>query len=319
MLNIFKTEGTSLKELTAATLEKGAWIHLVNPSMDELNTVTDGTGVPMDFLGAALDEEERSRLEVEENCILVITNIPLLIDENNFDTLPLGIVITQDYFITVCLKHSDIFSHFRSERSAFFDTQKKTRFLFQIQYKVAELYLKHLAYISRHTDRIEQILRKSMQNRSLFHLFEIERSLVYFTTALKDNGVVLKKLLRLRKSSQFQHLLQMYEEDEDLLEDVIIEDEQAVEMVEMHRNVLSGMMNAFASIISNNLNMVMKFLATITIILAVPTMIASFWGMNVRVPWGISDNHPLGFLYVVIFAVASTSIIAMMLLKKEQL
>lgn len=316
MLTIYKTVNNKLNELTILTLEKGAWIHLVNPSNEELVSVSQACSVPLDFLGSALDAEERSRIEQEDDNLLVITNIPLLIDENNFDTLPLGIIITPEYFITVCLKHSEVFFDFNSDKASLFDTSKKTRFLFQIQYRVAEMYLKHLSYINRHTDRIELILRKSMKNKMLFQLFELERSLVYFTGALKDNGVVQKKLLRMRKTPQFQHLLRFFEEDEDLLEDAIIENEQAVEMVDMNRNVLSGMMNAFASIISNNLNVVMKQLTIITIILAIPTVIASLWGMNVVVPWGEGVTE-YGFLYVIGLALIVTCVAGYILLRKD--
>ena len=318
MLHIYKTDNGKLVELSASP-DRSGWFYLVNPTREELNHVQEMTQVPLDLLGAALDEEERSRIEIEDNCILVIINTPILLDENNFDTLPLGLIITENHFITISLRHSEVLAQFNAERASTFDTTKRTRFLFQNLYKVAELYLKHLQYITRHTDKIELQLRKSMQNKSLFQLFELERSLVYFTGALKDNAVVMRKLMRLRKSGQVEKLLRMFEEDEDLLEDVIIENEQAIEMVEMHSNVLSGMMDAFASIISNNLNMVMKFLTTITIIISVPTMIASFWGMNVNVPWGVQRHDPLGFLYVVLFAVVTTTIIAFQLFKKERI
>ncbi len=245
--------------------------------------------------------------------MLVITNTPILIDENNFDALPLGIVITLDYFITICLKHSDMFSSFNGDRASLFDTSKKTRFLFQIQYKMAELYLKHLRYINRQSDRIELILRKSMKNKMLFQLFELERSLVYFTTALKDNGLVQRKLLRMRQTPQFQHLLRFFEEDEDILEDAIIENDQAIEMVDIHREVLTGMMDAFASVISNNLNVVMRTLTVITIILAIPTMVSSFWGMNVNVPWG---GNPFGFYFVMTIALLITAGVTVFLTKK---
>ncbi len=313
MITIYKTAGNELKELSLSSLERGSWIHLVNPSPDELKSVSEICNVPIDFLGAALDAEERSRLEQEENTLLVITNTPILIDENNFDAIPLGIIITTEYFITVCTKHSDVFACFNADRAPLFDTSKKTRFLFQIQYKMAELYLRHLRYITRQSDRIEIILRKSMKNKMLFQLFELERSLVYFTTALKDNGLVQKKLLRMRKTPQFQHLLRFFEEDEDILEDAIIENDQALEMVSIHRDVLTGMMDAFASVISNNLNDVMRTLTVITIILAIPTMVSSFWGMNVPVPW---TAHPAGFLIVASLALLLTVVISVMLFKK---
>ena len=314
MITIWKTKKNVLKELTLDTLEKGSWIHIENPTNEEITSVAEICGVPYDFLGNALDDEERSRIEIEDDSLLVIANTPVLIDENNFDTRPLGIVVTIDYFITVSREHCDVLNSFNAEKAALFDTNKKTRFLFQIQYKIAEQYLKYMKYISRQSDRIELILRKSMQNKMLFQLFELQRSLVYFTTSLKDNGLVQKKLLRIRQTPSYQHLLSVFEEDEDLLEDAIVENEQAVEMVDVHREVLTGMLDAFASVISNNLNVVMKTLTVITIILAIPTMVASFWGMNVPVPW---QQNNIGFAFVMSLAVTLTIIVAYILLKKE--
>lgn len=313
MLNIYKTSENKLKELELDDLEKGSWIQLVNPTNEELNSVAEACSLPLDVLGAALDTEERSRLEQEDNYLLVITNTPILLDENNFDAIPLGIVITEDYFITVCLKHSDVFASFNANKAPLFDTAKRTRFLFQIQYRMAELYLKHLRYINRQSDRIELILRKSMKNKMLFQLFELERSLVYFTTALKDNGLVHKKLMRMCQSPHFQHLIRLFEEDEDILEDAMIENDQAVEMVDIHREVLTGMMDAFASVISNNLNVVMRTLTVITIILSIPTMVSSFWGMNVPVPW---SGHPYGFFIVMFVAMVLTTALTYFLFKK---
>lgn len=315
VITVCKTEKNALRELTLDSIEKGSWVHLVNPTNEELRSVSELCGVPFDFMISALDDEERSRLEMEDDSLLVVANTPLLIDENNFDTRPLGIIITIDYFITVCRENSDVFASFNADRAALFDTSKKTRFLFQIQYKIAELYLKHMRYISRQSDNLELILRKSMKNKMLFHLFELERSLVYFTTALKDNGLVQKKLLRMRQSPAYQHLLCVFEEDEDILEDAIVENEQAGEMVDMHREVLTGMMDAFASVISNNLNMVMRNLTVITIILAIPTMVASFWGMNVPVPW---TQNSLGFSFVIIMALVLTVAASFLLLKKDR-
>jgi magnesium transporter len=294
MLRIYKTNCEALRELSLATLEKGAWLSLTAPGADELAAVADLTGVPPDALRAALDEEERSRVEIEDNYILVITNVPILRDTHSYDTLPLGIVLTKDHFITVCLESHQVLEEFAAEGPRTFSTYKKTRFLFQILYKSATLYLKYLKQITRRADEIERDLRQSVKNEEIFQLLELQKGLTYFTASLRSNGIVLEKLLRMRSNQGLQHLITMYEEDEDLLEDVIIENKQAIEMVEMYGSVLSGMMGAFTSIISNNLNRVMKFLASVTIILAIPTMISSFWGMNVDVPFG--ENN--GFMYV---------------------
>jgi magnesium transporter len=315
MLNIYKSNCESLLELTPTTLEKGSWINLINPTPEELTSVAEWTGVPLDQLKAALDEEERSHVEIEENSLLVITNTPIMRAKDSYDTLPLGIVLTRDHIVTVCLEKHQVLSEFIHEGPRSFSTYKKTRFLFQVLHKSATLFLKYLKQINRRTDEIEHDLRQSMKNREMFQLLELQKGLTYFTASLRSNGIVLEKLLRLRSNVQLQHLITMYEEDEDLLEDVIIENKQAIEMVEMYSNILSSMMDAFASIISNNLNIVMKFLASVTIILAIPTMISSFFGMNVDVPFG--ENG--GFLYVSLLAAAATGLSAFGLWRKGML
>jgi magnesium transporter len=312
MLKIYRSNCTQLHELTYPTLEKGAWFNLINPTAEELDQVVAITGSPLDFLKAALDEEERSRIELDENHMLVITNIPVTRGHDSYDALPLGIVLTPEYIITVCLEANEILADFNPDNPRAFSTFKKTRFLFQILYKSATLFLKYLKQINRRTDEIEHYLRRSMQNEEIFQLLELQKGLTYFAASLRSNGIVLEKLLRLRSTSQVQHLIKMYEEDEDLLEDVIIENKQAIEMVEMYSRILSGMMDTFTSIISNNLNRVMKFLASMTIILAIPTMVSSFMGMNVDVPFGGNG----GFTATLLFAAAVTALSAFGLWRK---
>ena len=299
MLKVYKSvceACAQLQELTVDTAEKGTWFNLINPTPSELEIVAEATHVSMDFLKAALDEEERSRTEIEDNCILVITNIPVVRGKDMYDTLPLGMIVTKDYVITVCLENNDVLSEFNPHNARLFSTFKKTRFIFQLLYRSATLYLRYLQHISRRTNDIEKQLRKAMKNKELFQLLELQKGLTYFAASLKSNGVVLEKLLRLRSSTHLQTFIKLYEEDEDLLEDVIIENKQAIEMVEMYSNILNGMMDTFASIISNNLNIVMKFLASMTIILAIPTMISSFFGMNVA---GLPlAEHEQGFLII---------------------
>lgn len=307
MLRIFKTNCETLRELTLASVEKGAWLNMTAPDAAEVAAVADLTGVPLDALKAALDEEERSRVEIEDNYILVITNVPTHRESYAYDTLPLGIVLTRDYFITVCLDSHQVLEEFAAEGPRTFSTYKKTRFLFQLLYKSAILYLKYLKQINRSTDEIERDLRQSVKNQEIFQLLELQKGLTFFTASLRSNGIVLERLLRLRSNRELQHLIAVYEEDEDLLEDVIIENKQAIEMVEMYSNVLSGMMGAFTSIISNNLNLVMKFLAAVTILLAIPTMVSSFWGMNVA---GIPFSSENGFLFVLLLAAAAAGLSA---------
>ncbi|MCX7782006.1 MAG: magnesium transporter CorA family protein, partial [Negativicutes bacterium] len=167
---------------------------------------------------------------------------------DRYDTLPLGIIITEDHFITVCLEKNEVLADFLKACDKSFSTFKRTRFLFQILYKSATLYLRYLKQINRRTDEIEHHLRKSMKNEEIFELLELQKGLTYFSASLKSNGIVMEKLLRLRSNNTVQNFIKMYEEDEDLLEDVIIENKQAIEMVEMYSHILNGMMDTFASI-----------------------------------------------------------------------
>ncbi len=315
MLEIYKTQpDKSLKEMSVKNPEAGCWFNMIKPTGDEIKSVTEAIGIDADFLRDALDIEERSRIEVEGNNFFLITNVPVMEDENSFDTLPLGIIMTPEHIVTVSLRENKIVSFFNEDTAKIFNTNERTNFLFQILSRSTRFYLRYLEHINKLTDQIEMNLRKTMKNKALFQLFAVQKSLVYFTTALKDNGIVMEKLIRHKKIAAVQNIMQFKEEDEDALEDVIIENKQALEMVEMHRNILESMMDAFASIISNNLNMVMKFLTSVTIILAIPTLIASYWGMNVTIPFGATAH---GFLIVVLFSLLIAAIIGYFLVKRD--
>ena len=303
MYKILKSTDQGLDELELEHLEKGYWLDIVAPSVEELQEIAAATKIQMDFLSAALDEEEKSRIEVEDDQILILVDIPFLRSNKDYDTLPLGIVVTEEGIATICLEPNAVTADFGTHNSKMFSTFKKTRFLFQILYKSATLYLKYIRIIIRRTE-----------NSELFNLLDLQKSLTYFSTSLRSNSIVLERLLRLRNATQSQHLIKVYEEDEDLLDDVIIEYKQAVEMVEMYSHILNSMMEVFASIISNNLNLVMKFLASVTIILAIPTLISGLWGMNVPVPFA---ENPFGFLIVISLAACIAIGTAFLLWKKR--
>lgn len=315
MLQVYKHINGHLEDdLSLATAEKGSWINIVNPDFDDLQIVSMVTEIPTDVLKTALDTEERSHVELEDDYIFVVINIPIILETDSYDTLPLGIFITPDFIVTVCIQESDVMKAFTKNKYPLFYTFKKTRFLFQILYRTATLFLRYLQQINHRSDDIENILRHSMRNREFFMLLELQKSLTFFASALKGNGAVMEKLLRLRRNQSLHHLLKLYEEDEDLLEDVIIENKQAIEMVEMYSNILMNMSDTFASIISNNLNIVMKFLASITIILSVPTTIFSLWGVNVPLPFAESE---WGFFLVITIAMIGSGItVALLWLKK---
>ena len=315
MLQIYKSlESGPLQELTLKTLEKGAWINIVDPTPYELKVVSNLTEVDPDFLRSALDDEERSHTDVEENSVMVLTNVPVFRGEDSYDALPLAIIVTDEYIITVCLEETPVITEFNERTSRLFRTYKKTRFLFQILYKSATYFLRYLRQISKLSEEIEDQLRHDMKNSEILRLLELQKGLTYFNAAIRSNGAVLDKLLRMRNNTSLTPILKADEEDEDLLEDVIIENKQAKEMVEMYSKILARLADTFSSIISNNQNLVMKFLAAMTIILAIPTVVSSFFGMNVPVPFA-ENAH--GFLYVMCIAFSISIVSAYVLWHRD--
>ena len=193
--------------------------------------------------------------------------------------------------------------------SILFQTYKKTRFILQIFYLNASYFLNYLKQINKETEIAEYILKNSMKNKELLKLLSLEKGLVYFATSLKSNEIVMEKTMRGK-------IIKLYDDDEDILDDAIIENRQAIEMAQIYTNILNGTMDAYASIISNNLNGVMKFLTSITIVLAIPTMISSFWGMNVELPF---EDSPIGFIIMVLIAVVLTLVVTWWLKRKDML
>lgn len=306
MISIYKTVETELTSVDK--IEEGCWISVTKPTSEELARIQEETKIDMDDLRAPLDDEERSRIEVEDGYNLILVDIPSLDEKDRYVTIPLGIYMTKDLIVTICLEESPVLKAFENKRVREFYTFKKTRFIFQILYRNATSYLRYLRIIDRKSDQIEEKLHISQKNSELIELLELEKSLVYFSTSLRSNEVVLEKLLRTES-------IRKYPEDEDLLEDVIIENKQAIEMANIYSNILSGTMDAFASVISNNLNIVMKLLSTVTIVLSIPTMIASFFGMNF-------DNIPLGhasygFVIIIIVSLLVSLLVALFFRKKN--
>lgn len=308
MVEIYKSqESGHLEKLTLKNLEKGAWINIIDPTPYELKEVSLAANVEPDFLRSALDEEERSHIDVEEESVMILTNVPVVYDEESYDTLPLSVILTKKFIITVCLEETPVIASFNERTARLFHTYKKTQFLFEILYRSATFYLRYLRQINKLSDEIEEQLRRNMKNSDILRLMELQKGLTYFNAALRSNDAVFEKLLRIRTSRSLAGILDIYEEDEELLEDVIIENKQAREMVEMYSQILSQMADIFSSIISNNQNRVMKFLAAVTIIIAVPTVIASFFGMNVPVPMA---EYSYGFFAVIFIALVASFIAA---------
>ena len=231
-----------------------------------------------------LDNNERARIEIDEGCMLIILRIPIKEGEDSeipFTTATLGVIFKEKLAITISSRSTKLFNEFLEEKVKNFQTNKRIAFLLQLFYKISFLYLLDLKLINNMTNAIEKELHKSMKNEELIKLLNIEKSLVYFTTSLKENEIMMERFQRVQ-------LYSLNEDEADLLEDVIIENKQAIEMANIHSNILSGMMDAFASVISNNLNVVMKVLTSITIILMLPTLVASIYGMNIDLPFQAS-------------------------------
>ncbi len=311
MIRIFKTTDGMIHQIDEA--EDGCWIAMTNPTATEILEVAEQYGIDPDHVKAPLDEEERSRIETEESYSLILVDIPMTEKRSEKDwyvTIPMGIIMAENVIVTVCLEDTPVLTAFMDGRVRNFYTYMKTRFVLQILYKNATLYLQYLRIIDKKSEVVERELHKSQRNRELIELLELEKSLVYFTTSLRSNEVVLEKLL---KSDR----IKKYPEDTDLLEDVIIENKQAIEMANIYSGILSGTMDAFASVISNNLNIVMKFLATITIVMSIPTMVASFYGMNVNAAGMPFAQSPYGFWIVLAFAAGLSGVVAIIFSKKN--
>ena len=315
MLKIYNTNINTNETVEIKDFQKGSWINLINPTEFEIKQVCQNININEDFIRDALDDEERARIEVEEeeNTILFLIDVPIIEksqDNDTYTTIPMGIIIVRDDFlITVSLKNNNTLNSLKLKKIKNFQTFKKTRTIFQIFYSISSYYLQYLKQINKETEIAEYILKNSMKNKELLKLLSLEKGLVYFRTSLKSNELVMEKAMRGR-------IIKLYEDDEEILEDAIIENRQAIEMAEIYSNILNGTMDTYASIISNNLNGVMKFLTSITIVIAVPTMISSFWGMNVLLPF---RNNPFGFPIMIFISILLTIIVTWWLKRKNML
>ncbi len=312
MIHYYLTEKETLRELDAP--QSGCWISVVAPTEQELNRLAVQQNVDIDVLRAALDKDERSRIDVDTGCLMVLVNIPTIEAQSNmelYSTLPFSIIIAPDSILTVCSEETPLVQPFVQGRVRDFHTQMKSRFILQFLYQIDTLYLQYLRNVDKRSDEVETQLHKSTQNRELIELLKLEKSLVYFTTALRSNEAVLEKLLR-------TELIKKYPEDAELLEDVIVENKQAIEMANIYSGILSGMMDAFASVISNNLNIVMKVLAIVTIVMAIPTIIFSAYGMNVEMSGMPFAQSPYGF-WIIIGIAAAISVLVSLIFSKLKL
>ncbi len=308
MIHAFKV--VEQKFVTAITLDEAFWIHLESPSPEEIKKVLTKYDLPEDFITDLQDADENSRLEWEDGSMLIILRVPLYYKHRSasvsFATAPLGIVATQDKLITVSFYDNEVLTQYLDGKHRAFNITQQS-FLLNINLRTAIYYLKFLKEINRRTTQIENELHQSMRNKELIRLLRMEKSLVFFNTSLKSNEIILERLQRSR-------WLHNDPDAEDMIDDVIIENKQAIEMANIYSSILSGMMDAFASIISNNLNVVMKFLTSITIILALPTLIASIYGMNVHLPF---QDSSYAFAIVMGLSIALSIILVLVFIRKK--
>lgn len=311
MITIYKTEGSRV--IPQEKLSLGCWVNVAGPTQQEIAYLTGELGLDEGFVRSSLDEEESSRIEAEDNGqVLVIVDLPVAAQEEGekgsilYTTAPMGIILTPEYIFTISTQPQQVIEEMADGRAKNVATHLRTRFLLSLLFRIATRYLTYLKQIDKISSYTEQQLHKSMRNKELIQLLGLEKSLVYFSTSLKGNEITLEKILRGR-------IIKLYEEDQDLLEDVLVEVKQAIEMCNIYTSILSGTMDAFASVISNNLNIVMKILAAITIVMSIPTIVSSFYGMN------IGGGMPLDqfWWFPVALSVALCLAAAVIMIKKD--
>ncbi len=306
MLTIYKTTEQGLEQLES--MANGAWIKAVDPTPEEIQKLV-ARGIEADYINYSLDLDEMPRMERDEEYTFILIRIPHSQPDSDipYTTIPLGIMIKGNVIVTICRYEKEMFKVLANGKYRLLKTGKRYRFALYIFLETATRYLAHLREINRITEGIEDRLQKSTRNREVLELLKYQKSLTYFATALRSNEVMME---RVRRTQIFNY----YEEDQDLLEDVLTENQQAIQMTEIAANILSQMMGAFASIISNNLNGVVKALAAITIIINVPAVVAAFYGMNVKVP---GEGHPFAFLTVIGITIGLMALVVFIFYKRD--
>ena len=299
MITLYRTDDRILSEIQE--YGPGAWIVMTKPTIDESKSIAERFEIDLADVRAALDDEESSRVQVEDNYTLIIVDIPSIEIRNEreaYTTIPLGIILVADCIITICAEETPVLEAFMEGKVREFSTKKRMRFMYQILYRRSTL--------------IEQRIQEETEDADLIDLHELESNLVYFATSLRANGVVLDKLTRYGRIKQ-------YPEDKELLDDVLVENKQAIEMTQIYRDIISGTRELMTTIINNRLNNAMKFLAAITIVMAVPTVISGVYGMNVGTKWMPFANVPYGFEIVCGIILVISIVIAIILKKKKML
>ena len=292
MLKYFKTDDQIIHE--EEKLCDGCWVRMIAPTQEECAYIAEQLMVDIEDVQAALDPEESSRIELQDGYTLILVDIPateVRHKKHVYTTIPLGIILTQDLIITVCTKDLPVLQAFINNRVKEFSTKKKLRFVYQILYRTTVVYQGHLRTIDKKRNEIEERIENNTREDDLIALHELESTLVYFATSLRANGNVLDRLTRYKR-------LEQYPEDKELLDDVIIENKQAIEMTGIYRDIINGTRELMSSVLDKRLNNVMKTLTSITLIMAVPTVISGIYGMNVNAEGMPFAASPLGFTII---------------------
>ncbi len=313
MIQILRTDDRIIHEEEA--LDAGVWVNMVNPTVTEGEEIARKLNIDIQDLLAALDEEESSRVELEDGYTLILVDIPTMEirhDKEAYTTIPLGIILTQDIIITVCTEETPVLQAFLNGRVKEFSTKKKLRFVYQILFRAATLYQSHLRIIDKKRTEIEERIGKNTEDADLIDLHALESTLVYFATSLRANSVVLDRLTRYKR-------LEQYPDDKDLLGDVIVENRQAIEMTTIYRDIINGTRELMSSVLDNRLNIVMKSLTSITLVMGIPTLISGLYGMNVDSRWVPLANSAHGFGIICVMTLVICILILIILKKKKVL
>ncbi|MBP3327125.1 MAG: magnesium transporter CorA family protein [Coprococcus sp.] len=313
MINLYRTDEKILSEISEYADD--IWVSMTKPTVEESKLIAEKYDIDLADVRAALDDEESSRIEVEDNYTLIIVDIPSIEIRNDreaYTTIPLGIILVGSAIITVCAENTPVLEAFVEKKVREFSTKKRMRFTYQILYRSCMTYQYYLRVMDRRRTLIEQRIQEETEDTDLIDLHELESNLVYFATSLRANGVVLDKLTRYSSIKQ-------YPEDKELLDDVMVENKQAIEMTNIYRDIINGTRELMTTIINNRLNNVMKFLAAITIVMAIPTIISGIYGMNVDGKWMPLAKTPYGFEIICGIILVICIIIALVLKKKKML
>lgn len=311
MIKIYRTENSKIGEIHA--FEPGAWVQLTDPSSDEMELISKMFEIDIADVRAAMDTDESSRVEIEDDYTLILVDIPVVEirnDQKAYTAIPLGILLLEDYLITICAEETPVLQYFVNSTVREFSTKKQMRFIYQILYRTCMVYQLYLRTIDSKRTEIEERAQEDMKEEDLVTLHELESNLVYFATSLRANGAVIDRLSRYSRVRQFP-------EDKDLLDDVKVENGQAIEMTIIYRDIIHGTRELLSNIIDIRLNNVMKYLAAITIVMAIPNIISGFYGMNVVSEWVPLYDTPFAFGIICTLTLVICAVVLKVLKRKK--